>query len=121
MARHKIPTIYFLSEFVEAGGLMSYRPSAAHLSRSCGPSCGTAEYLSRWLNCSSGVGASTTARCFPRLRGFGEERDVVKSEGRMMACRRSCPRVQVSGVKPRAPARFPPGQNEKRSASWLEP
>jgi putative ABC transport system substrate-binding protein len=35
-ARHMVPTIYFLREFVEAGGLMSYGPNIAHGYRQAG-------------------------------------------------------------------------------------
>ena len=34
--RHMVPTIYFLREFVEAGGLMSYGPNIAHGYRQAG-------------------------------------------------------------------------------------
>jgi len=34
--RHMVPTIYFLREFVEAGGLMSYGPNLAHGYRQAG-------------------------------------------------------------------------------------
>ena len=35
-ARHTVPTIYFLREFVEAGGLLSYGPSIANGNRQAG-------------------------------------------------------------------------------------
>ena len=35
-ARHKIPTIYFLGEFVEAGDLISYGPNIANGYRQAG-------------------------------------------------------------------------------------
>src|SRR5207253_9599185 len=35
-ARHMVPTIYFLREFVEAGGLMSYGPNIANGYRQTG-------------------------------------------------------------------------------------
>jgi putative ABC transport system substrate-binding protein len=33
-AKHRLPAIYHLKEFVEAGGLISYAPDVAHMSRS---------------------------------------------------------------------------------------
>jgi putative ABC transport system substrate-binding protein len=35
-ARHSIPTIYFVREFVDAGGLLSYGPSVANGYRQVG-------------------------------------------------------------------------------------
>jgi putative ABC transport system substrate-binding protein len=35
-AKHRLPAIYHLKEFVEVGGLMSYAPDVAHMSRRCG-------------------------------------------------------------------------------------
>jgi putative ABC transport system substrate-binding protein len=32
-AKHRLPAIYHLKEFVEVGGLMSYSPNVAHMSR----------------------------------------------------------------------------------------
>jgi putative ABC transport system substrate-binding protein len=61
-AHHKIPTIYFLREFVEAGGLLSYGPNIANGYRQAGVYAGqilgganpaTLPVLQRSSHCSS--------------------------------------------------------------------